>query len=504
MLLILSMEIRRKPARSCRAQAVAALVISLGSISLSAQASDPRIDSWFTQASGQYGRVFLTDGDRLAGRAVSTWSRGAISQTLPAYCGVYEVSSSPTWIYVRTTGLGSHVMGPWYGNAAHTALFMNLPKSSATLYRFPLLPTVPASKTLTGLGPIGVFVDGVIQFDSRDAFSVTAVGGTEGNPGLGIWNRDAFVNEGVTFDPANAHQPGSGQYHYHANAIALRHRLGDHVNFDPVTKLYSEAPGSVPPSHSPILGWVRDGFPVYGPYAFANPTNAASGVRRMVSGFVPRDVSISAVANRTTLPAWAARAQSRVSTTLTAAQAGPAVSTARPFGRYLEDNDYLGDLGRKQGADFDLDEHNGRFCVTPEFPNGTYAYFTSLHSDGTPAFPYNVGRQYYGNPTGGVIPGGNYSETVSTNFVGGANSTLRMESPVVSADDGTVTLTWSSVEGGSYSVTAGDTLKEGLLASVAVHTATNSTSRVSEPTVGAKPATRFYRVSRSSIAPYAN
>ena len=29
----------------------------------------------------------------------------------------------------------------------------------------------------------------------------------------------------------------------------------------------------------------------------------------------------------------------------------------------------------------DLDEHNGRYCVTPDFPNGVYAYFATI-SDG--------------------------------------------------------------------------------------------------------------------------
>lgn len=465
---------------------------------------EPQIESWFTAFSGTYGRVYLTDADRLAGNAVTTWSRGAISQSLPAYCGVYEVASSPSWVYVRTTGLGTHVMGPWYGSAAHTTLFMNLPKSSATLYRIPRVTSVPASKTLTGLGPIGVFVDGVIMFDSRDAFSVSASNGTEANPGLGIWNRDAYVNEGMTFDPANAHQPGSGQYHYHANAIALRHRLGDHVSFDPVTKLYSEAAVLEAPKHSPILGWVKDGFPVYGPYGYSNPTNPASGIRRMIPGYAPRDLAIAAVSSRTSLPAWAARAQNRSSTTLTAAQYGPPVSASRPFGRYLEDNDYLGDLGRTLGVDFDLDEQNGRFCVTPEFPNGTYAYFTAIDSAGMPTFPYNIGRQYHGNPTGGAVVGGSYPETVTTNFVGGANSELRLQTPGVSTGNHEVTLTWSSVEGGTYVVSAITHLQAGAKETLATVTATNRVTRVTDSNAGAHPVERFYRVTRTGVAPYAN
>ena len=28
--------------------------------------------------------------------------------------------------------------------------------------------------------------------------------------------------------------------------------------------------------------------------------------------------------------------------------------------------------------DSSLDRNNGRFCVTPDFPNGTYAYFATI------------------------------------------------------------------------------------------------------------------------------
>src|SRR5262249_42146423 len=146
--------------------------------------------------------------------------------------------------------------------------------------------------------------------------------------------------------------------------------------------------------------------PVYGPYGFADAADPNSVVRRMNSGFVRRNGDNStpnlATTGRTTLPAWAGRAYNR-STTLTASEYGPSVSTSYPLGRYLEDNDYLGDLGKTQGIDFDLDEYNGRFCVTPEFPAGTYAYFVSVSSNGAPVFPYNIGRAFYGAPTGASV-----------------------------------------------------------------------------------------------------
>lgn len=43
----------------------------------------------------------------------------------------------------------------------------------------------------------------------------------------------------------------------------------------------------------------------------------------------------------------------------------------------------------------DLDECNGRFCNTPEFPMGTYAYFITLDDNMEPEFPYIIGPNFY-------------------------------------------------------------------------------------------------------------
>lgn len=45
-----------------------------------------------------------------------------------------------------------------------------------------------------------------------------------------------------------------------------------------------------------------------------------------------------------------------------------------------------------------LDEHNGVYISTPEYPNGTYAYFLTEDSSGNPTFPYCVGPTYFGTP----------------------------------------------------------------------------------------------------------
>jgi hypothetical protein len=406
-------------------------------------AADPMIESWLTNYSARYARIYTTDVNKTNGVSVTTWSNGTQTQSLPAYSGVQEIDSSSNWIYLRTTGLGIHVMGPWQNGS-----FPNLPVNTKTFYRIPRTNAVPGTKTLTGGGPIGYFVDGVAMFDSRDAFYWN---GTTNVAGTGSWNREAYVNEGATFDPAYAHQPQDGAYHYHASPIALRYELGDHVDFNATTKTYSEFTNAVT-KHSPILGWVRDGFPVYGPYAYSNALDASSPIILMRSGYQLRNGNRGTdnLANtlRTNLPAWAVRLYG-------ANAVGPTNIALYPVDIYMEDNAYLCDLTNKltgsnyvQGVDFDLDQYNGRFCVTPEFPGGTYAYFVNISSNGTPLFPYDIGRAFFGSPVGDTVT--SIAETVVTNFLGGTNTAARMNTP--GANNETVTLTWSAVEGGSYQV----------------------------------------------------
>ncbi|MEO5803243.1 MAG: YHYH protein [Verrucomicrobiota bacterium] len=461
--------------------------------------ADSRIDSWLTTYSGKYARIYATTADLNSSNAVSTWSRNSLSQSLPAYCGVQEIYSSTSWVYIRSTGLGSQVMGPWYLNAGKTMLFPNVPVNKKAFYRIPKSPTVPGTKTLTGLGAIGYFVDGVAMFDNRDAFYWN--GTSEGN-GSGYWNRDAYVNESVTFDPALAHQENSGTYHYHANPIALRYLLGDNILFNNATKTYSENIANTNLKHSPIVGWVRDGHPVYGPYGYANATNTNSFVRRIISGYVSRngqngtDNLSTNGAVRSTIPAWAQRLYAGTPIS------GPTVSATYPFGRYLEDNAYLGDLTNsftsqryQQGVDFDLDEYNGRFCYTPEYPNGIYAYFVTISSNGAPAFPYNIGRAFYGSPTGNTVS--TLAESVTTNFVGGTNATLQLNGPILNSSNSTVTLVWSSVEGGTYSVESKTNLANGwntkasniVAVGIIAQATTNRTGDI-----------EFYRANRTGLA----
>jgi hypothetical protein len=146
-------------------------------------------------------------------------------------------------------------------------------------------------------------------------------------------------------------------------------------------------------NHSPIIGYAFDGFPIYGAYAYAN-TNGTGGIIRMKTSYRLRNIS-----QRTTLPDG---------TALQVNEYGPAINTQNQLGKYLEDYEYVQGLG-------DLDEYNGRFAVTPEYPSGTYAYYVTIDSNLNPVFPYTVGINYYGTvqqgntgPQSGhnTIPGG--------------------------------------------------------------------------------------------------
>ena len=214
-------------------------------------------------------------------------------------------------------------------------------------------------------------------------------------------------------------------------------------------------------------------------------------------GYIIRDgqngTANLAASERGTLPAWAGRAYNR-STTLAVSEYGPAVSGSYPLGRYIEDNDYLGDLGRTLGVDFDLDEYNGRFCVTPEFPNGTYAYFVAITTNAAPAFPYNIGRSFYGNPTGGTVA--SITEAVTTNFVGGASAELRLATPALT--NNLVTLVWSATEGGTYRVESSGTFGSWATNATNLAAAFNRGTASTAGTV----TNQFFRVIRAALATY--
>ena len=127
-------------------------------------------------------------------------------------------------------------------------------------------------------------------------------------------------------------------------------------------------------AHSPIIGWAYDGNPIYGPYGFSAPSGGS--VRLMRSGYALKTDDKLSQENRPP-------------------------SNKYPVGFFVEDYEFI--------SSGDLDEYNGRFCITPEYPNGVYAYFStinpeSLETSGAfrnyrkPVFPYVVGNKFKSRP----------------------------------------------------------------------------------------------------------
>ena len=394
------------------------------------------LNSWFVSGQGEFSQSLIGQPGGSTVGPTTTWT----GQTTPVLGDVQKISCSTTAnsVYINTPDLASYVMGAWWGNAAHTQPFMNLPKDQNALYRITLNTTYPSAthSNATG-GPVGLSVNGVVIYNNGDAFSYSHASGTEVNAGDGIFNRQAEAVESMTFDVGNGHQPGNGQYHYHTDPIALRAQLSDNVDYvgttdyfpyDPAIYLLHQGEGgdgdfrehTTNLHHSPIIGWMFDGYPIYGPYGYASPLDATSAVKRMQSSFSLRSISV-----RTTVPGWSAQldggklgtaaAQTAADGTYTmttqqqSLYAGPAVSATYPLGRYGEDYAYVPTAG-------DLDQFNGRWCKTPEFPNGTYAYFVTIDAAGAPAFSYVLGRQYYGQRNGsGAVSSITESVTVAFN-----------------------------------------------------------------------------------------
>jgi YHYH protein len=506
-------------------------IVTGGLLCAAAAQADPLLTSWFTANSGKYARIYTSTANRTSGVSATTWT----GQTLPTYAGVHEIDYSTNWVYIRNSGLASFVIGPWNNPNWASNQGGNTP-----VYRFPRgiagVTNYTTSKTLTTLGAIGFLVDGVSIYNTSDGFSYSFNNSKDATPngsigsGDGIWNRDAYPNEYSSFDYALNHPPQNGQYHSHVNPIGTRYVLGDNVNYNSSAKTYSENTANMNLAHSPIIGWLNDGLPLYGPYGYSDPTSPASGVRRMISGYVLRDgscgnsnlnVNVSPyTTGRTTLPLWAQQAQNK--TTLTTSQFGPATTYTSGngmnaltygLGHYVEDYDYLGDLGFTQGvtntvgdytAFYDLNKYNARYCVTPEYPNGTWAYFVTIKADGSPTYPYMTGRWYFGSPTGGSTTTTvmNSDTPLTQYFKGATNLQAVMNAPGVDAS-GNVSLVWSAVEGGTYQVNVSSNLVSAWTTNLAlILTATNNAATVTETNAAANNNIRFYRINRTSVATF--
>ena len=111
--------------------------------------------------------------------------------------------------------------------------------------------------------------------------------------------------------------------------------------------------------HSDIIGWAYDGNPIYGSYGYSDP-NDNRIVKKLESGY-----SLVNIENRPPI-------------------------TNFPLGYFVEDYRFT-----NSG---DLDQFNGRFGKTKDFPEGVYAYFATVENNfedsSVGQFPYFIGNEY--------------------------------------------------------------------------------------------------------------
>ena len=271
-------------------------------------------------------------------------------------------------VYINATGIPAYPTAPFLdGNPS-------LAGSNDYLFRIPRNPqTQTGTLTDVPLGHIGVLKNGVPIFNAEDAMSYN---------GQGIWLRNAVYWENDGMDCSKGHPApnmgGGGQqmgrYHHHQNPAPFSTAsvlLSSICTLYPSTGLYTPDPAD----HSPLLGYAFDGFPIYGCFGYSDPLDAASPITRIQSSWQLRNITVrQTLADGTVLPAG---------------QYGPAVGPQYPIGCFIQDHEFVSGSG-------DLDEHNGRFCVTPEYPGGTYAYFATVDADLNSAYPYFIGPTYYG------------------------------------------------------------------------------------------------------------
>jgi hypothetical protein len=341
-----------------RKNGVLSFVVVLCSMATFGQ-TNPAITGWLINDQGLMGSHYVQGNST------------PISDNVAA--NVQQVQYSNNWVYVHTNGIPSYVTGPFLDGNPSLATDQN------AIFKFPLNPVQnTGTPSPTTGGNIGVFVNGVALFDYRDGVSwnnnTQAEGGgpIQGPPGQGVWNRDAIVAERAGFDCAKGH-PAMGNYHHHQNPSAFDLDL---VTLSSVCNLY-DADGLYvinANEHSPLIGYAYDGYPIYGAYGYLN-TDGSGGIVRMKSSYQLRDIAV--------------RTHYADGTDVTD---GPAVSSTYPLGRYREDYEYV---THSNEPDY-LDEHNGRYCITPEYPNGIYAYFCTVDENWNSAYPYAVGPTFYG------------------------------------------------------------------------------------------------------------
>jgi len=214
-------------------------------------------------------------------------------------------------------------------------------------YMMPAKPKLAAKPTPMLRQPFGIAINGVL-FDPGTAEY------WNNNKDSG-WRYDALsgkINLGE--DDHHAHVQPNGAYHYHGIPTAI------------VKEESKGRPAMV------LIGWAADGFPIYGPWGYVDPKDPSKGVKKMRPGYKLKKGQRPGTVDPTT------KRRAR--------EVSP--NSPQPGGRF--DGTFNEDFEHVKGHG-DLDECNGRFGVTPEFPKGIYHYYI------TEEFPF-VPRNFKGTP----------------------------------------------------------------------------------------------------------
>ena len=231
----------------------------------------------------------------------------------------------------------------------------------------------------------------------------------EFTPQVFEWNKNLQYDLASKYDGARGYvftglnNQFGGEYAHLSDPKELRYVVGDNVFLNAVTQQFQEVESNF--EHSPILGWAYDGNPIYGPYGYIDPTDQNSGVRRLRTSYKLKD---NVVFDAATNPNPA-----RID--------GPSLATY-PAGSFVADYEYDFQSG-------DLDNYNGRFCKSPQYPDGTYAYFITIDASeaGIAEFPYILGPQFNSLPDPWNFTQGATQENIP-------NDVVRYRDPYVNVD----------------------------------------------------------------------
>jgi hypothetical protein len=241
------------------------------------------------------------------------------------------------------------------------------------------------STTAVPSGTAGILLNGVSLYNADD-------GNTWNN--AGVWKRNAAFWEAYSFDSCVGHaSAGSGTvvdglYHHHVLPVCFT----------------TTAAANQTTSHSPLLGYALDGFPIYGPYGYSSANDTTSAIKKLTSSYAATTYTNgirNKFANGTTITNSANYGPS--TSTTYQLNSYSSTKTALTSGAFLNDYAYSSSNG-------DLNAFNGRFQKTPEYQNGIFCYIF------TDSYPYIFGPgNYYGVPAS-TSTLNTVSETTTTYF----------------------------------------------------------------------------------------